>query len=134
MITGPRVKFNMRCVERGYTLDEVRPCIVSEDGDTITVDTEHPAYPRARPGLSAVQKAVNFATSAARHVAAGAPRCTEEQVAARHAICSTCEFLKNGSCEKCGCPVVRERAYISKLSWAGESCPAGKWGPVSPAG
>ena len=40
-----------RCRERGYTLDEVRPCIVAEDGDAITVDETHPAYPRARPGL-----------------------------------------------------------------------------------
>lgn len=41
-----------RCHERGYTLDEVRACIVSEDGDTITVDEAHPAYPRvAKPGL-----------------------------------------------------------------------------------
>jgi hypothetical protein len=121
--------------KRGYSGDSAAACITADYGDGwVEVDTEHPAYPRARPGLSAVQKAVNFATSAVKHVAAGAPRCTDEQVAARHAICSTCEFLKNGSCEKCGCPVVRERAYISKLSWAGESCPAGKWGPVSPAG
>lgn len=35
-----------RCRERGYTLDEVRACIVSEDGDQITVDEHHPAYPR----------------------------------------------------------------------------------------
>lgn len=34
-----------RCLERGYTLDEVRPCIVREDGDSITVDETHPAYP-----------------------------------------------------------------------------------------
>jgi hypothetical protein len=40
-----------RCRERGYTLDEVRPCIVSQDGDQITVDETHPAYPRAKPGL-----------------------------------------------------------------------------------
>jgi hypothetical protein len=40
-----------RCRERGYTLDEVRPCIVSEDGNVVTVDETHPAYPRARPGL-----------------------------------------------------------------------------------
>lgn len=41
-----------RCRERGFTLDEVRPCIVSEDGDTITVDETHPSYPRQRkPGL-----------------------------------------------------------------------------------
>lgn len=40
-----------RCRERGYTLDEVRACIVSQDGDTITVDEAHPSYPRAKPGL-----------------------------------------------------------------------------------
>ena len=40
-----------RCRERGYTLDEVRACIVSEDGDRITVDETHPAYPQAKPGL-----------------------------------------------------------------------------------
>lgn len=40
-----------RCRERGYTLDEVRACIVSQDGDEITVDETHPAYPRPRPGL-----------------------------------------------------------------------------------
>jgi hypothetical protein len=37
-----------RCRQRGYTLDEVRDCIVSEDGDQITVDETHPAYP-AKP-------------------------------------------------------------------------------------
>jgi hypothetical protein len=45
-----------RCRERGYTLDEVRPCIVSQDGDEITVDETHPAYPRARPGLGDLVK------------------------------------------------------------------------------
>jgi hypothetical protein len=40
-----------RCRQRGYTLEQVRPCIVSRDGDQITVDETHPAYPRAKPGL-----------------------------------------------------------------------------------
>ena len=53
MITGSRDLFAARCRQRGYTLDEVRPCIVSEDGDQITVDPDHPAYPRAaKPGFS----------------------------------------------------------------------------------
>lgn len=40
------------CSRRGYTMDEVRPCIIGRDGDTITVDESHPAYPRkARPGF-----------------------------------------------------------------------------------
>jgi hypothetical protein len=77
-----------------------------------------------------LERVGNFATSAARHVAAGAPRCTDEEVAARHAICAGCEYFDGKSCTKCGCPVSRERAYISKLSWAGESCPVGKWGPA----
>jgi hypothetical protein len=46
----------IRCRERGYTLDEVRPCIVSQDGDEITVDETHPAYPRSRPGLGDMVK------------------------------------------------------------------------------
>lgn len=51
MITGRRSAFEARCRERGYTLDQVRPCIVSENGDTVTVDETHPAYPRAKTGL-----------------------------------------------------------------------------------
>lgn len=35
-----------RCRQRGFTLDEVRPCIVAQDGDKITVDETHEAYPR----------------------------------------------------------------------------------------
>lgn len=135
-----------RCRQRGYTMDEVRPCIVSEDGDKITVDVDHPAYPRvARPRPTTEpygppppprelpplsERVSNFFKSAASHVAAGMPRATDEQISARYAICQTCEFLLNGACSKCGCPVVRERQFISKLSWAGEKCPVGKWGPV----
>jgi len=74
----------------------------------------------------------NFAAAAARHIAAGAPLCTKEEVAARHAICVGCEFFDGKACTKCGCSVSRQRAYISKLSWATESCPVGKWGPRAP--
>jgi hypothetical protein len=50
MISCKRHHLELRAHQRGYTLDEVRPCIVSEEGDTITVDETHPAYPRvARP-------------------------------------------------------------------------------------
>lgn len=133
MITGPRHLFIERLAERGYTLDEVRPCIVAEDGDTITVDETHAAYPRAKPvgGPSLLQKAKNFAAAAAAHVAAGMPRCTQEQIDARFAICQQCEHFDGRACMKCGCPVVREKAFVSKLAWAGEKCPVGKWGPVT---
>jgi hypothetical protein len=46
MTTCHRLHLEARCRERGYTLDEVLPCVVSQDGDEWTIDVEHPAYPR----------------------------------------------------------------------------------------
>lgn len=46
MIQCHRSHLEARCRERGYTLDEVLPCVVSQDGDEWTVDVEHPAFPR----------------------------------------------------------------------------------------
>jgi hypothetical protein len=46
MITCHRSNLEARCNERGYTLDEVMPCVVSQDGDEWTIDVDHPAYPR----------------------------------------------------------------------------------------
>jgi hypothetical protein len=86
--------------------------------------------PPAVPGF--LQRAGNFAAAAVQHVAAGSPRCTDEQVAARHAICAGCEYFDGKLCTKCGCPVSRERTYMGKLSWADQSCPVGKWGPENP--
>ncbi len=53
MITCHRKYLLARCRQRGYTLEEVHPCIVSEDGSRITVDETHPAYPRTpKPGFA----------------------------------------------------------------------------------
>jgi hypothetical protein len=137
-----------RCRQRGYTLDEVRACIVSEDRDMITVDVHHPSYPRApKPGFipksllppeklnstntdapSFLEKVKNFAKAAVNHVAAGMPIAGDEEILRRYNICLGCEFLKNNACTKCGCPIVRNKQYISKLSWADSKCPVGKWG------
>ena len=46
MITTHRSHLEARCTERGYTLDEVLPCVVSQDGDEWTIDVDHPAFPR----------------------------------------------------------------------------------------
>lgn len=37
-----------RCRERGFTLAEVMPCVVSTENDFWIVDPDHPAYPRER--------------------------------------------------------------------------------------
>ena len=52
MISCQRKHLEARCRQRGYTLDEVRDCVLSEDGDQITVDETHSSYPRApKPGF-----------------------------------------------------------------------------------
>jgi hypothetical protein len=45
MTTCDKKYLEARCHERGYTLDEVMPCVVAQDGDQWTIDTGHPAYP-----------------------------------------------------------------------------------------
>ena len=44
--TCHRAHLEARCNERGYSLDEVMPCVVAQDGDEWTIDVEHLAYPR----------------------------------------------------------------------------------------
>jgi hypothetical protein len=46
MIKCLRHQLQEKCTERGYTLDEVLSCVVSQDGDEWTIDVDHPAYPR----------------------------------------------------------------------------------------
>jgi hypothetical protein len=82
-------------------------------------------------GPAFLEKVRNFATAAAKHVAAGMPMCTDEEIKARHDICLSCEHLKDSACSLCGCPISRASAYVSKLSWADQQCPAGKWGQVT---
>lgn len=138
-----------RSHERGYTLDEVMPCVVAQDGDLWTIDVDHPSYPRTpKPGHEPqpqpapepmptreapgfLTKVKNFAAAAAQHVAAGMPMASDEEIIRRHDICLTCEHLQNDACNLCGCPVSRVAGYISKLSWADQECPAGKWGKAA---
>jgi cytochrome c553 len=99
------------------------------------IEIPNEAFARIRreyaQSVSLLQKAANFAASAAAHVAAGMPQASEDEVARRFAICEGCEHFDGQACRQCGCPVVREKKFLSKLSWAGESCPVGKWGPVA---
>jgi hypothetical protein len=149
MITCHRSNLEARCIERGYTLDEVMPCVIAQDGDEWTIDVDSEFYPRApkegyerpqssEPDLtrtdapSFLTKVKNFASAAVQHVAAGMPMASDEEIIRRHDICLQCEHLQNNACALCGCPVARAAGYVSKLSWADQECPAGKWGKVEP--
>jgi hypothetical protein len=51
LITCHRTFLESRCRERGYTLSEVMPCVVLQNGERWTIDTDHQAYPfKPKPG------------------------------------------------------------------------------------
>lgn len=96
--------------------------------------SEPPAFP-CKKSLSRhntkepdfVQKIKNFAGSFTDHIKNGLPMCDQQQIIKRHNICLGCEFFKEDTCTKCGCPISRNKNYISKLAWADQECPVGKW-------
>jgi hypothetical protein len=82
------------------------------------------------------RRIANFSKAAIGHALRGAPNCSDEEIARRHAICQACELYRPdrdrpdvGTCthETCGCGIYREVWYLSKLAWADQSCPLGKW-------
>lgn len=80
-------------------------------------------------GPSFLQKAVNFAGAAAKHVMCGSRSVPDEVAEQRLAICKECEFFsaEDVTCrhKKCGCKMV------IKATWADQKCPLDppKWGP-----
>lgn len=98
-----------------------------------------PRLDLAEPSLMA--KAVNFGKATAKHVAAGRPLATDDQVAERWAICQACEIFKpksegQGVCThpSCGCALKAVGLTgKNKLRWGDSVCPLGKWGALPPA-
>lgn len=101
---------------------------IIENGKVVRRDchTRLPIGTASPPSL--LRKVANFAAAATKHVSAGMPRASEAEVERRFAICKGCEFFDGSACTKCGCPIVREQKFVSKLAWADSECPAGKWG------
>ncbi len=94
-----------------------------------------------KPSISALtdqspdlfSRLMSFAHAAASHVAAGMPMCDKAEIIRRHDICLACAHLVNNACSLCGCGVSRVPGFVSKLSWADQECPAGKWGKATQA-
>jgi len=94
--------------------------------------TLHTIPPFDRAAYMRHRKQQQPAAAAAKHVAAGAPMASEAEVQRRHDICTACPHFDGKACGLCGCPVARERKWLSKLSWADQNCPDDppRWGPV----
>ena len=85
MIVCHKVHFNATCHRRGYILEDASACVVSRDGDLLTIDENHAAYPRAKPGLgdmfAAGLSAVGITKERVEAVVGGPCGCSERQAA-----------------------------------------------------
>lgn len=109
------------CVKCGT---EVR----SEDGPPPLLCSQPSAQADQEQAVSFSTKVKNFISAASDHLNNGAKLCTDQQIEHRYSICNSCEHFVKSSCNKCGCPIIRNKRFISKLSWASSECPVGKWG------
>ena len=96
-----------RAVQRGYTLDEIRPCVVRPlGGGAYDVDVEHEAYPRTlregyTPPPSISQAATEMALSLVK--AAPPPGLGDMVAAGLEAVGITKERVSAAIGRDCGC-------------------------------
>jgi hypothetical protein len=96
-------------------------------------------HPTAMPGI--IQMTGSLVAATNRWVKAGFPKTPPDALEVRTVTCAggvlagkavaPCQHFRPDAlirkCALCGCNDL-------KLTWATESCPAGKWGPVPPSG
>lgn len=88
-----------------------------------------PTGPSPQAGMPALpplsQQAMNFVSAATRHLSLGSPKVPTDEEARRHDICKTCDRYRvaDDRCSECGCFLLG-----SKVAWADQVCPIGKWG------
>lgn len=74
-----------------------------------------------------IKKIKNFAQATVGHFLKGMPICDDSTIEKRYKICQGCDHFVSGSCSLCGCPLHRNRRFISKLAWSEQKCPINKW-------
>lgn len=67
MIICDRQHLIARCHERGYLLEEVMPCVVSQDGDSWTIDENHPAFPHPKGAGTKLKQILGLVGIKAKH-------------------------------------------------------------------
>lgn len=85
---------------------------------------------------SVVTQVSNFLPALANHVLSGSPKCTQEEIEGRLAICRECPLFVANTClhNSCGCTISDKQTFFNKLAWADQKCPLSKWIAISPSG
>jgi len=53
--------------------------------------------------------------------------CDKEETNYRYSLCSSCEFLINNTCQKCGCLMMKDKVFLDKLTLKDQHCPINRW-------
>lgn len=117
-------------IEIEYRLYKCKKCgttLLSHDGMPPIFICNKELSPNKIEMPSFIEKIKNFSKASANHIISGMKLATDETIKNRYNICQNCEFFKNETCSKCGCPLFSYKKYISKLSWSDQECPVGKW-------
>jgi hypothetical protein len=83
-----------------------------------------PGCPTCSQQPSFVVKVWDFRKARARWKAAGKPKRSPERIAELFAICESCPMFNGNGCRLCGCRLKSKGAFLNKLAWSTESCPA----------
>jgi hypothetical protein len=79
--------------------------------------------------MISLSKIFRFLKALYFHIGYGLPKCTQEEINKRYAICLDCEFYdKVGhQCLQCGCNISQKKKFLNKLAWSDQHCPINKW-------
>jgi hypothetical protein len=87
----------------------------------------NPSIKKIKTKIFIGKRILNFIVALIKHLLNGGKRTSKEERDRRYSICQGCEFFDKSSCTQCGCPISRHEKFISKLDWANQHCPVGKW-------
>ncbi len=104
--------------------------VKKKDADVVVEEVKFDIKQKEVQGLNLLSKAMNYGKAVAKHVTTGRTA-TEEEIAARFAVCNECPFFKNNSCMKCGCKISKDPSgFKNKLAMTTEKCPIDKWSKI----
>jgi uncharacterized paraquat-inducible protein A len=76
-----------------------------------------------------LSKLLRFIKALYFHIGYGLPKCTQQQIDKRYAICIECDFFdkRYSQCLQCGCNLSNKKKFLNKLAWSDQHCPINKW-------
>lgn len=130
-LDSPDINFCHQKLAMAAVREDIPQVRLKSVGDNIDNKTENKSIYHQiwnnHPTIARPVVQVNTDKASTKEINNNRPKCTQEQIDARLAVCHSCEFYKDNTCMKCGCALSREKNYMNKLFFADQKCPIDKW-------